>query len=200
MRLLDGSSAGPGPWFTARPRLTVVVVVALFAAVCAARLLVSRSHDPITLFFALPIALAATAFGLRGGVISGLAAVGLLVVWGVGWQADLSPVGWIAQALPLLLLGGLLGDAADRATRAEATRHELELAAERRREAAEINDTLIQGMTAAKWAIEAGDRDTGLATLNDTLGMGQRLVSELLRDSSVDRADVMRSKPRQNES
>jgi hypothetical protein len=47
----------------------------------------------------------------------------------------------------------------------------------------EINDSLVQGMAAAKWSLEAGRVDNGLAALEETLDQGQRLVSQLIRDA-----------------
>ena len=53
------------------------------------------------------------------------------------------------------------------------------------RQAVEINDSLLQGMAAAKWALEAGRADVGLERLSDAIVSGQQLVSGLIRDSEM---------------
>ncbi len=61
----------------------------------------------------------------------------------------------------------------------------LETDAQRQRDATEVNDTLVQGMAAAKWALESGRHESGLKTLDDTLRLGHQLVSELLREGNM---------------
>jgi hypothetical protein len=108
-----------------------------------------------------------------------------VVIWVLATGESLSVLGWIARGVPLVLLGALLGDASDRLTRAEARRLALEAAAQRQRDATEVNDTLVQGMAAAKWAFEGGRHESGLKTLDDTLRLGHELVSQLLRDGDM---------------
>src|SRR5690349_16846165 len=103
-----------GPWFRWHPTLAIAVGVALFAAVFGLRLAVSGTQDTITALYALPIALLAVAFGLRAGMVAGLAAVVLLFGWVVIDGVTLTPIGWAERAAPLVLLGLLLGSAADR--------------------------------------------------------------------------------------
>ena len=43
----------------------------------------------------------------------------------------------------------------------------------------------MQGLSAAKWALETGDLDHGLTVVSDTLALGHRLVSELIRDADM---------------
>jgi hypothetical protein len=54
--------------------------------------------------------------------------------------------------------------------------------AERRREAVEINDMLVQSAAAAKWALETGDEQRALAILDETVDAGQRIVTALIND------------------
>lgn len=172
------------PWFQRRRSVTVGVALALFAAVFWLRL--QRGDDTgeaITLLFVLPIALLAVAFGVRGGVMSGLFGVALVVVWVQAEDIHLTLTGWASRIIPLLLLGALLGHAVDQLRRAEAERHALAAAALLHREAIEINDTLVQGMAAAKWSLESGRLEAGLSTLNHTIGLGHRLVSGLIREA-----------------
>ncbi len=174
------------PWFRTHPRWAGGVIVSLFAAVLAARFLAGdTAGDAVSLLYALPVALAAVAFGRRAGIGAGLLAVVFVLVWVTARDADLSWLGWVARVVPLLLLGARLGDAAERLDHAEQRRRELEAAAQRHRDAAEISDSLIQGMTATRWALEAGRYDVGLSTLEDTIAKGNRLVSDLLRGADL---------------
>lgn len=173
------------PWFRERPYFTVAVSGILFAAIFVVRLLMGDSTDGYNMLYTLPVALLATAFGRRIGILAGVLASVLIVAWAVIDHVELSSMGWISRFLPVLLLGGLLGDAMDRVRRGETERVQLAAAATLHREAIEINDSLVQGMAAAKWAIEAGRVDAGLATLEDTIGEGHRLVSGLIREAGI---------------
>ena len=173
------------PWFSQRPRLALGVIAALFAAVLALRLLAGDAVDAYSMLYALPVALAATAFGQRGGVTAGLIAVALIVAWAVVRDVSLGPTGWGSRAVPIVLLGFLVGRATDRARQGEAERRRLEQAALLHREAIEINDTLIQGMTAAKWSLESGQAEAGLGTLTATIHEAHQLVSGLIRRANM---------------
>ena len=176
---------GGEPWFGGRPTLTVAVAAALFAAVLALRFSVTSTAEPITLLFCLPVALLAMAFGLRAGLLSGLAGILLIALWVGVRQVDLSVLGWATTTIPILLLGVLLGDATDRLHRSEKERRQLEAAAQRHRDALEINDSVVQQLSAAKWALEAGRTERGLEIVGQTLDVAQALVSELLRDADM---------------
>jgi len=173
------------PWFVDRPRLAVALAAALFAVVFALRLNNGDFGDAVSLLFTLPITLLATTFGLRGGLVAGLVATLLLVVWVFLAGVDLSPLGWASRLAPLLLLGYLLGDAVDRLRRAEAARLRLEEAARRHRDAVQLNDTIVQSLSAAKWALEGGDLDGGLQIVTETLHLGNQLVSDLIRSTDL---------------
>ena len=181
----DGAGSGP-PWFDSHPRWALAVVAALFAGVLATRFLAGdAAGDAAGLLYVLPVALAAVAFGRQAGLAAGLVGVALVVLWAVVRDADISLLGWVSRVVPLLLLGGLLGDATERLGAADLRRRELEAAAQRHRDAAEISDSLIQGMTAARWALEAERHDVALRTLEDTISRGQQLVSDLLRGADL---------------
>ena len=168
------------PWFRHHPGVALTVAGALYVLVLLLRVLAGQPADTYSMLFALPVALIAIAFGLRAGVAGALVAVALIVVWIVVKDVTLSPSGWMSRVLPLLLLGVLLGDASDRLRRSEAEKRRLESAALLYRQAIEINDSIVQGMAAARWSLEAGRVDAGLQTLEQTLTEAQELVSGLI--------------------
>ncbi|HEY0950659.1 hypothetical protein [Nocardioides sp.] len=183
----------PGPsaattteaWFRRRPPVTWAAVALLFAGIFALRISGGTVEDAYSMLYVFPVALVAFAFGLRKGAAAGVFAVLLIVVWVIVRDVSLDPVGWVSRVLPILLLGILLGEASDRLRRNEAERRRLETAALLHRDAIEINDSLIQGMAAAKWSLEAGDVETGLNTLNATISQAQELVSGLIRQAGM---------------
>lgn len=52
------------------------------------------------------------------------------------------------------------------------------------RQALEINDTVVQGLTVASYALDLGDNDLAAAALQETLAAARTLVSRLLDDTS----------------
>ena len=155
----------------------------MFAGVFIVRLAVVGSGEAISMLLVLPVTLVAVALGRRAGLTAALVAIALTACWVWVGGFDVSVIGWISRVLPLLLVGGLVGDASDRLRDFEEQRRTLEGGLLRHRQAVEINDSLIQGMAAAKWSIEAGRVETGVEMLNETLDRGHRLVSELIRDA-----------------
>lgn len=174
-----------GPWFRSRPRTALAVAALLFTVVVTVRFAVEDPVEAVSMLYVLPVTLVALAFGRSAGLAAGVLALALVAVWVLISGADLSMIGWTARLVPFVLLGWLLGDASDRLEAAEARRAALEAAAQRHRDATEVNDTLIQGMAAAKWALESGRTDAGLQTLDETIRLGHELVSELLRDADM---------------
>ena len=138
--------------------------------------------DPITVLLCLPIALLAAAFGLRAGLLAAAAGVLLLVLCSAAEQVHLSSSGLVSRAVPMLLLGGLLGDAFDQLRRSEGERRRLEAIAQRHRDAVEFNDGVLQELAAAKWALEAGHPDRGLEIVTRSLIAAEDIVSEMLRE------------------
>lgn len=173
------------PWFRRRPLLALAVAAVLFSAVLSLRLFDGGAESAYSMLYVLPVALIAAAFGRSAGTAAGLLAVALMVLWAMTQDVSLTPLAWVSRIVPMLLLGVLLGDAADRARRAEAERRRLEAAALLHREAIEINDSLVQGMVAAKWSLESGRVDAGKQTLAETIGQAHDLVSGLLRRAGM---------------
>jgi hypothetical protein len=181
-----GSPARPrDPWFRLHPEIALLVAVALFGAILTLRLLTGTPLDAFSMLYALPVALVASAFGLRGGAVAGVVAVGLIVVWVGAQHVTLSPTGWASRVLPLLLLGVLLGQAVDQGHRAEQERRRLEGSALLHREAIEVNDLLVQGLAAARLYFESGDVGTGRRILDETINQARELVSGLIRRADM---------------
>lgn len=173
------------PWFHRRPALSIAVAAALYIGIFLLRMTSGTPNEATMLFFVLPVSLLAVTFGMVWGLAGGLIALALMAVWAVTEHIELSVLGWATRALPMLLLGLLIGRAADRLRASEAERARLDAAAHWHRQAVEINDSIVQGLTAAKWALEAGKQDRALATVTDTLDSAQTLVSQLLRDAEL---------------
>lgn len=179
------TAALPDPWFRGRPALVLVTAGALFAVVFALRMGSGTVQDAYSMLYVLPVALVATALGLRAGAGAGVLAILLIVLWTVLRDVSLSPTGWVSRVVPILLLGVLVGEAADRIRRAEQERHLLAAAALLHREAIEINDSLVQGMAAAKWSLEAGNTEIALKTLDETIVQAHDMVSDLIRRADM---------------
>jgi hypothetical protein len=159
--------------------------VVLYAGIFVLRQEVSDPSEIITALYVLPIALLCVTFGLRGGVVGAVVGVALLAFWVVSEDPGFTASEWITRIIPLVAMGLLLGHAWDQLRRAAEVRRERELALVRHRQAVEINDTLIQGMAAAKWALEVGQLESAAATLDQTIRLGQQLVSGLIRDADM---------------
>jgi K+-sensing histidine kinase KdpD len=168
------------PWFRRRPELALAVAAALYTGVFVLRLVVDGAVEAVSLLFVLPIALVAVSFGRRAGIVAGFVGVGLLLAWLTVEGESLSAVAWVARITPMVLLGVLLGGASDRLQEAAAADHRLALAELRQREAAEINDAIVQRLAAAKWALESGDVARADALLIESIETAEALVRELL--------------------
>lgn len=182
-----------GPWFRRRPKVAVVVAVTMAAGIFVLRLANANSEDAVAVLYVLPVALVALAFGFRVGLLAGLAGVGL-VVGGTLIEGDtFSPLGWATRITPLVLLGTLVGIASDQQRAADERERHWSQVALLQREAAEINDGIVQGLAAAKWLLEAGKVDRGLSTVNETMLTSQALVARLLRAGGPPDADPFRA-------
>lgn len=184
-----------GPWFRRCPRAAVVVAVALFAATFVLETIALAPGRSLTLVYALPVSLLAMGFGVRAGIAAGTGALGLLTLATVQNGDRLGSIEWAAQAITLVLLGGLIGTASDRFRDAERIRRHAAAVALLQRDAAEINDELAQGLAATKWLLEAGDTERSLVLLEQNLVAAQELASRALGAESVLPGDLRRSRP-----
>jgi signal transduction histidine kinase len=67
----------------------------------------------------------------------------------------------------------------------------------RQRQALEINDSVVQGLVVAKYALESGEHAKGQEAVERTLGSARKLVTELLESSGEEVApgDFVRAEP-----
>jgi hypothetical protein len=168
------------PWFRRHPGLAVAAGLALIAGITVVRFGSGDESDAAGLLYALPIALLAITFGLRAGLLAALGCLSLLVTWVLATEASFTPLGWFARVVPLLLLGVLIGRASDGLREAAKVEIRLAVAHARQRDAAEVNDTIVQHLSAAKWMFERGATDEGIGEVEGAITAGQSLVTELL--------------------
>lgn len=173
--------------YVQRPWAAATVASGLYAVVFVMRLMI-HGTDPITVFYIFPVALLAMTFGSRAGVVAGVIGVLLIVAWGAMDSVAADPLGWLGRVAPIMLLGFLVGGASDQLRAAAQTKQALFAAQLREREAAEINDSIIQGLAAAKWSMEAGEVERGLDALTDTIATTESLVAALLRGQPLPQA------------
>ena len=69
----------------------------------------------------------------------------------------------------------------------------------RQRQALEINDNVVQGLTVARYALGSGDRETALTAIDATLSSARQIISDLVGEQgSVTRlgpGDLVRAAP-----
>ena len=182
----DESDAGP--WYRSRPRAALLVATGLFAAVTVAHVIANGTGEAVDILYALPVALLAMSFGLRGGLIGATTGIALFAVVELSdGIRDIDATGWISRTTGLLLLGVLLGRATDqvesaRRSAADAAdeRQRLEDRARRQAEGLEISHSILQHLAVAKWMIETGDENGAIEVLTSTMATGEPMVAELL--------------------
>lgn len=94
-------------------------------------------------------------------------------------------MGNLLKTIVAALLAALLVAVVARIRRVESERQGSESAARLHRQTVEVNDSLVQGMVASRWALESGHLEEGLRILDDTITRGLDLVSTLLRRSDM---------------
>jgi hypothetical protein len=188
MKLRSAVGESTFPWYRSHARTALVAASGLFVAVTVAHIFANRTGQAVDILYALPVALVAMAFGLRGGLIGAASGFSLFaaveLTYGVG---DIDVTGWLARAAGLFLLGILLGYATDQIESGQraamaAQRERLALTARARRhaEALEISDSILQHLVVAKWMVEAGQYDKALEIMTTTIATGERMVADVL--------------------
>ena len=185
-----------GPWFWAHPLPALVVAIAQTAAICTLCFMVGGVEDSIASLYALPVALVALTSGRLAGFVAGVTATGLLFWWVLAAGEHLTLLGWMSRVIPLVLLGTLVGDAADRIRKADRTERRARRLEVLGREAAEVHDSLMQHLAVAKWRLERDDTEHGLDSLTAAMVDAQDLVRELLGSANAVPEDRHRSQSR----
>jgi hypothetical protein len=80
--------------------------------------------------------------------------------------------------VPVALFALLLGHRAG-LRRAEHERRRRQLAA------IEMGDSIVQGLSAAKWSLESGDVGRGLDIIGETLRVGNASLADLVREADL---------------
>lgn len=169
-----------GPWFRRRPRQALTVAGAMFVAIFTLRVAETAAADAVSVLYVLPVALLALTFGFVVGTVASVGAVSLLVLGVDLTGTPLTALGWSTRLTPLLLLGPLIGFASDQLQEAEQRERHYAQVALLQREAAEINDDIVQRLAAAKWLLERGNTDGAHEAVEDTMLAAQALVSRML--------------------
>ncbi len=159
---------------------TSVVVAGLFLGVTVLRWYFDRGGQVVALLYVLPVALSALWRGRRGGLVAAVAGAGLFVVFSaLHERGDLDATGWAAPPAAMFLVGGLVGELAERASRARrlAARHaeqarRLGELCERQQVALETSDSLLQRVAAARWLLEAGSTEEAIDLLTAVVAEG----------------------------
>ncbi len=182
------SSHAPVPLF---------VIVTLFLGVTALRWFLENSGEAVALLYLVPIVLAALGRGRRGGVISAsAAAASFALLTGLRGRGDLDVTGWALPILAMYLLGVVVGQLVERlaartqlAAHAVDRRRELEQLCVRQQAALRVSDSMLQGVAAARWMLEAGRTEQAIDTLGATVAEGvQHLSAALASGPTRDRS------------
>src|SRR4051812_5903555 len=101
-------------------QLVVVAALALFAGGFALRLVIDDPGALIANFYAIPIAMLAATFGVRGGLAAAGLAFSLVFAWGAVTDTHVSVLGYTTRGAVFVLIGGVVGWYAERLPRAAA--------------------------------------------------------------------------------
>lgn len=182
-----GDDQGRAPWYERDARLVVAVLVVLFGLVLLSRYLAGSGPHAVSVLYVFPVSLMALTWGLRGGLVGSWLSVTGMVIPEVFGVSHLDAISWATRLSAIVLLGVLLGAAQDRTRashharmREQAEREQLARRAAEATAAAEISDSLVQGMSSAKWLIELGSCEAAVGILADTIEQAEVLVSGLV--------------------
>lgn len=108
-------------WPNPGDRATLLLALALFLGIFVVRAFDANISNGEGVFFALPVALLALRFGLRGGLAGAVLAFALVIAWDLGrHQVPLTALGYLNRGVASLLLGTALGLFVDHRRRLEA--------------------------------------------------------------------------------
>jgi diguanylate cyclase (GGDEF)-like protein/PAS domain S-box-containing protein len=115
-----------------RQRRVLLAAVLTFAAIFVALELDHNAGSGLSILYLLPVVLVGVELGRRAGIVAGLLAFGLYVVWAPSASITIAPSAYVTRALVSVLIGAVAGHLADRmraaAAEAEASARHFELA------------------------------------------------------------------------
>jgi PAS domain S-box-containing protein len=119
------------------------------------------------------------------------------VVWPDGTSHWLHGRGTVAGAVdgtPVRMFG--TGQDIEDRKRAEAAAQSLHDAEVRRRQALELNDDVVQGLSLAAYAIDGGDPETAVRAIRGTLASARHIVGKMLgEEEQLVAGDLIRARP-----
>lgn len=181
---------GRGLWIGSRLACSLALAGALFVVIAIGQWIIDDPSTAISIAYLIPVAIIALSCGRVAGAGAGVLAVILISTWAISSDTEIGTVGWICRVVPVIALGVLIGDAAERVrVSIEAARHAAHLTVVQRH-SAEVGDLVLQQMAAAKWMLEAGQPETAAEVLMATMETAERNVAEILvptRRRGVDR-------------
>lgn len=129
-----------------------------------------------------PIAVVAVEFSFAGGFIAALfcvVAVAMFKLWG---GVDYSYTGVGVRVVTFLIAGAGVSYLVEERRKRETELRQLEHRAKEHQEGLQLNDDVVQGLAVAKMALEVGEVDRALTTLETTLKRAREIASRSVSD------------------
>jgi hypothetical protein len=146
---------------------------AAFVVVFVLALGVDDPRQAITVLYVVPIALAALAAGVRGGLASAALSTVLLGVWVAVKDVEIGMSGWVSRLVAFLLIGGLVGRYEDLA-RTLVRRHVEE------QTATEVHDGVVQSLVVAAYELRRGNNEGAEELVEEALASAKAIISTRL--------------------
>lgn len=105
---------------------------------------------------------------------------------------------WLMLAGTTTIAGVLVGRLSGLLRRQSAALAERRISEDREQRALEINDNIVQGLSVAKYALEAGDVEHARRAVDETLGKARDIITEQLVEAAPDgvrAGDLVRKRP-----
>lgn len=170
-------------------RVVAVLTLAWFAASFGISVAVGDANAVGAVLYSPAVAAVAVEFGAVPGVTAALLATSLYSYARTHEQSAFASWEIVVRAVPLLLLGALVGWLG---TRLRVAEEELIVVRLARQQATELNDNVVQQLALARYALARGDEHEATRLLEATLGEARRMISDLLGDAPVEPGDLRR--------
>jgi hypothetical protein len=157
-----------------RTRL-LLLAAAAFVAVFVLALAVDDPRQAVSVLYVVPIALAALAAGVRGGLSAAALAAALLGVWVAVKDVEIGMSGWISRLVAFVLIGGLVGRYEDLARTLVRRRVEEEAATE-------VHDGVVQSLVVAAYELRRGNNESAEESVEEALASAKAIISTRIPD------------------